>query len=152
MKVVKCVAHFWSENMMELEMDFKEIKYGGVHRHLAHCGHLATSWKRNTGSVQYGTKFSEVGNNFHLKLWNTEKNAQPTKSTDQQTDRHKSKGALVCSHAPATDPFLNQLNSIPSHPAWVRKIVILSSHLHPCLLRGLFHSGHLTKPFTFKST
>jgi hypothetical protein len=24
-------------------MDFKEIQYGGIHRHLVHCGHLATS-------------------------------------------------------------------------------------------------------------
>lgn len=35
---------------------------------------------------------------------------------DQPTDRHRSKGSLVCSHAPAIDPFLNQLNSIPSCP------------------------------------
>jgi hypothetical protein len=43
MKEVKCVAHFNQKTRGNIKRDFKEIQYGGVHRHLVHCGHLATS-------------------------------------------------------------------------------------------------------------
>jgi hypothetical protein len=42
-KEFKCISKIMIRKHERILKKFKEIQYGGIHRHLAHCGHLATS-------------------------------------------------------------------------------------------------------------
>jgi len=55
-------------------------------------------------------------------------------------------GSLPCSQGQAAGPYSETcIQSTPSHPVFVRSILILSSHLLPSLPSGLFTTGLPTK-------